>query len=90
MNKRFKIKHFPLVDYNILLEVVAEYVKQHQTISKIKNDEKHMFDLTNECYSLKCFKHSIKIELENHWKPFWVKVKESRTQYSFEIWYANN
>ena len=30
MNKSIEIKHFSLIDYNILLKVVAEYVKQYQ------------------------------------------------------------
>lgn len=88
MNKNIKIKNFHFIDYNILLQVVAKYVSLYQ-ISREKLDyEKDMFDLTNTVYGLTCFKHSVQIEIENHWKPFWVKVKESNTQYSFEIWYA--
>lgn len=89
MNKSIEIKHFNLIDYNILLKVVAEYVKQYQ-ISRDKFDyEKDMFDLTNTLYALQCHKNAVNIEIENHWKPFWVKVKETNTKYKFEIWYVS-
>ena len=52
MNKSIEIKHFSLIDYNILLKVVAEYVKQYQ-ISRDKFEyEKSMFDLTDTLYAL--------------------------------------
>lgn len=89
MNKSIEIKHFSLIDYSILLSVVAEYVRQYQ-ISRDKFDyEKDMFDLTNTLYALQCHKHAVRIELENHSKSFWVNVKESSTKYKFEIWYAS-
>ncbi len=88
MNKPVKINHFSLIDYNILLKVVAQYVKEHQLSRDKEEYEKHMFDLTNTIYYLETFKNPVKIEIENHWKDFWVTVKESRTQYAFEVWYA--
>ena len=87
MNKSIEIKHFHLIDYNILLKVVFEYVKQHQ-ISRDKFEyEKDMFDLTDSLYALQCFKYGVKIEIDNHWKSFWVHVKETKTKYKFEIRY---
>ena len=51
MNKSIEIKHFSLIDYNILMKVVAEYVKQYQ-ISRNKFEyEKGMFDLTDTLYA---------------------------------------
>ena len=89
MNKTIEIKHFSLVDYNILLEVVAEYVKRFQ-ISRGKHEyEKDMFSLTNTLYALQCHKHAVNIKIDTHWKPFWVKVKETKTKYKFEIWYSS-
>ena len=89
MNKSIEIKHFSLIDYNILLKVVAEYIKQYQ-ISRDKFEyEKGMFDLTNTLYALQCHKNAVNIKLENHWKSFWVKVRETKTKYKFEIWYAS-
>jgi len=89
MNKSIKIKPFSLVDYNTLLKVVSKYISIHQ-ISRDKFEyEKNMFDLTDTVYSLECFKHPRKIEIDNHWKSFWVNVKESNTQYTFEIRYAD-
>ena len=87
MNKSIEIKHFNLIDYNILLQVVAKYVEQHQ-ISRDKFDyEKDMFDITSTVYSLQCHKNAENIEIDNHLKSFWVKVKETKTKYKFEIWY---
>jgi hypothetical protein len=89
MNKSIEIKHFSLIDYNVLLKVVAEYVKQYQ-ISRNKFEyEKDMFDLTDTLYALQCHKNAVNIEIENHWKSFWVKVRETNTKYKFEIWYAS-
>lgn len=89
MNKIIEIKHFHLIDYNILLKVVAEYVKQNQ-ISRDKFEyEKDMFDLTDTLYALQCHKNAVNIEIENHWKPFWVRVIETKTKYKFEIRYNN-
>ena len=86
--KKIVIEPFNLVDYHILLEVVSEYIREHQ-LSRDKFEwEKDMFDLNNVVYSLECFKHPVRLNLKNHWKPFWVKVSESRTQYKFKIWYA--
>lgn len=52
MNKSIEIKHFSLIDYNILLKVVSQYVKQYQ-ISRDKFEyEKDMFDLTDTLYAL--------------------------------------
>lgn len=85
--KAIKIEPFDLVDYATLLKVVAAYMKINQ-ISRDKFDhEKDMFDLTNTVYSLQTFKHAQIISIGDHWKSFWVKVKESKTQYTFEIWY---
>lgn len=85
MNKSIEIKHFSLVDYNILLQVVAEYVKQYQ-FSRNKFDyEKSIFSLTDTEYGLVCHKNAI--EIDNHWKSFWVKVRETKTKYIFDIWY---
>lgn len=90
MNKSIEIKHFSLIDYNILLKVVAEYVKQYQ-ISRNKFEyEKDMFDLTDTLYALECHKNAVNIEIDNHWKSFWVKVRETKTKYKFEIWYADH
>ena len=87
MNKAIKIKHFDLIDYNTLMKVVSKYIELHQ-ISRDKLEyEKDFFDLTDTVYSLEVFKHAKEISIENHWKYFWVSVKESRTQYTFEIWY---
>ena len=84
MNKSIEIKHFSLIDYNILLKVVAEYVKQNQ-ISRNKFEyEKGMFDLTNTLYALQCHKNAVNIKIENHLKSFWVKVRETKTKYKFE------
>lgn len=87
MNKNIKIEHYCLVDYNILLEVIAQYVKQHQISRSKLLYEKDMFDLTDTLYSLECFKHPQVISVGNHRKDFWVIVKESKTQYTFKIWY---
>jgi len=89
MNKSIKIKTFPLVDYNILLKVIAKYIEINQINRNKTEAEKDMFDLTDTVYSLQCYKQPVNIGIENHWKAFWVRVKESRTQYSFEIWYSN-
>ena len=89
MNKSIEIKHFHHIDYNILLKVVAEYVKQYQ-ISRDKFEyEKDMFGLTNTLYALQCHKTQVEIEIDNHWKSFWVKVKETPTKYKVEIWYKS-
>ena len=89
MNKTIEIKHFNLIDYNILLKVVAKYVELYQ-ISRDKFEyEKDMFDLTDTLYGLECHKNPVKIEIDNHWKSFWVKVKETKTKYRFEIRYAS-
>jgi len=89
MNKSIEIEHFNLIDYNILLKIVAVYVKQYQ-ISRNKFEyEKHMFDLTDTVYGLECHKNPVKISIDNHWKSFWVKVKETKTKYKFDIWYAS-
>ena len=88
MNKSIEIKHFSLIDYNVLLKVVAEYIRQYQ-ISRDKFEyEKNMFDLTDTLYALQCHKNAVNIKLENHWKSFRVKVRETNTKYKFEIWYA--
>jgi hypothetical protein len=89
MNKSIEIKHFSLIDYNVLLKVVAEYVKLYQISRDKLEHEKHMFDLTDTLYALQCHKHPVKIEIDYHWKRFWVKVKESKTKYTFEIRYAD-
>ena len=87
MNKSIEIKHFSLVDYNILLKVISEYIRQHQ-IARDKHDyEKDIFDLTDTVYSLECYKHPVDIEIDNHWKSFWVTVKETKTKYKFDIRY---
>lgn len=89
MNKSIEIKHFSLIDYNTLLKVVTEYVKQYQ-ISRDKFDyEKDMFDLTDTLYALQCHKHAVSIKIDKHYKSFWVKVKETGTKYKFEIWYTS-
>lgn len=88
MNKSIVIKQFSLVDYNTLLKVVSKYIQLHQLSRGKFEYEKDIFDLTGTVYSLECFKHPVKIEIDNHWKDFWVKVKETETQYKFEIWYA--
>ena len=89
MNKSIEINHFNLIDYNILLEVVSEYVKKYQ-ISRNKFEyEKDMFDLTDTLYALQCHKNAVKIYINIHYKPFWVKVKETKTKYKFDIWYAS-
>ena len=88
MNKNIKINHFCLIDYNILLKVVAQYVKQHQLSRNKLEWEEDTFTLTNTVYYLETFKNPVKIEIENHWKDFWVSVKETRTQYTFNIRYA--
>ena len=88
MNKSIEIKHFSLVDYDILLEVVAEYIKQYK-ISRSKFEyEKSLFDLTNELYALQVYKNAVNIKIESHWTSFWVKVIETKTKYKFEIWYG--
>lgn len=87
MNKNIKIEHYCLVDYNVLLEVVAEYVKRYQKSRNKLPYEKDMFDLTDVVYALECFKYPQTIAIETHWKEFWVQVKESKTQYTFKIWY---
>ena len=70
MNISIEIKHFSLIDYNVLLKVVSEYVKQYQ-ISRDKFEcEKDMFDLTDTLYALQCHKHAVNIEIDNHWKSF--------------------
>lgn len=89
MNKSIEIKHFNLIDYNVLLKVVAEYVKQYQISRNKLEYEKDIFDLTDTLYALQCHKNAVNIEIENHWKSFWVKVKETKTKYKFEIWYAS-
>ena len=43
MNKSIEIKHFSLIDYNILLKVVAEYIKQYQ-ISRAKFEHEKDID----------------------------------------------
>lgn len=87
MNKSIKIEHFGLIDYNTLMKVVSKYIELHQ-ISRDKLEyEKDFFDLTDTVYSLEVFKHGKEIKIENHRKDFWVLVKESRTQYTFKIWY---
>ena len=87
MNKSIEIKYFTLEDYNILLEVVSEYVRQHQ-ISRGKLDyEKDIFDLTNTVYSLECYKHPVNIEIDSRYTSFWVTVKETKTKYKFDIRY---
>lgn len=89
MNKSIEIKHFILIDYNILLKVVSEYIKQHQ-ISRDKLEyEKDIFDLNNTLYAIQCHKNAVKIEIDNHWKSFWVRVKETKTKYKFEVRYAS-
>lgn len=87
MNKSIEIKHFSLIDYSILLKVVSEYVKKYQISRDMFDYEKGMFDLTNTLYGLQCHKHAVNIEIDNHRKSFWVKVKETKTKYKFEIWY---
>lgn len=88
IDKDIQIKKFGLIDYNTLLKVVAEYVKEYQ-ISRDKFEyEKDMFDLTNTVYSLQCNKNPVKIEIDGFWNRFWVKVRETNTMYKFEIWYA--
>lgn len=89
LNKNIKIENFHLIDYNTLLKVVAKYVELYQISREKLEWEKDMFDLTNTIYGLTYFKNAVKIEIDNHWKPFWVKVKESNTQYTFEVWYTN-
>lgn len=85
MNKIIEIEHFSLIDYNVLLEVVSEYVKQYQ-ISRTKLEyEKNMFDLTDTLYALECHKYAVKITINNHGKTFWVIVKETNTKYKFKI-----
>lgn len=87
MNKSIEIKHFSLIDYNTLLKVVSEYIRQYQ-LSRDKFDyEKDMFNLSNTLYGLQCHKNAVNIEIDNHWKSFWVKVKETKTKYIFDIWY---
>ncbi len=89
MNKSIEIKSFSLIDYNILLKVVAKYVAQYQISGDKFEYEKNIFDLTNTLYSLQCHKNAVKIEIDNHWKSFWVSVKETKTKYKFEIRYAS-
>jgi len=68
---------------------MVELWKQYQ-ISRNKFEyEKDIFDLTDTLYALQCHKNAVSIEIENHWKSFWVKVKETKTKYKFEIWYAS-
>ena len=90
MNKSIEIKHFSLIDYNILVRVVAEYIRQYQiSRDKFEHEKFDMFDLTDTLYALQCHKNAVKIEIENHFrKSFWVKVRETKTKYKFEIWYA--
>lgn len=88
MNKAIEIKHFSLIDYNTLIKVVEEYIKQYQLSRDKFEYEKDMFDLTNTVYSLQCYKNAVSIKIDNHFKPFWVKVKETKTKYKFEIWYS--
>lgn len=87
MNKSIEIKHFPLIDYNTTLQVVAEYIKQHQFSREKLDYEKHIFDLTTIVYGIECHKHPVTIEIENSWSSFWVKVRETKTKYIFEIWH---
>lgn len=89
MNKSIEIKHFSLLDYDILLKVVAEYVKQNKVVRDKFEYEKDMFDLTDKLYALRINKNATKIETEDSWKCFWVKVVETKTKYKFEIWYAS-
>ena len=87
MNKSIVIKHFSLIDYNILLKVVSEYIRLYQ-ISRDKFEyEKDIFDLTSTLYGLQCYKNAVVITIDNHWKSFFVKVRETNTKYKFEIWY---
>lgn len=89
MNKSIKINHFHLIDYNILLEVVAEYVKQYQ-ISRDKFEYgKDMFNITNTRYTLQCHKNAVRIKIDNYCKSFWVSVRETKTAYNFDVWYAS-
>lgn len=88
MNKNITIEHFCLTDYNTLLKVVAKYIEVHQMTRNKLPYEKDVFDLTDIVFSLETYKHAVEIEIENHWKPFFVQVKETKTQYKFKIWYA--
>ena len=63
MNKSIEIKHFSLIDYNILLKVVAEYVKQYQISRNKFKYEKDMFDLTDTLYGLQCHKNAVNIAI---------------------------
>lgn len=89
-NKKIVIKPFDLVDYSTICEVVNKYIKQYQTFRNKLPFEKDMFDLTDTIYNISTQKNAVRIEIENHRKPFWVKVRESRTQYTFEVWFAYN
>jgi hypothetical protein len=86
--KNIKIDSFSHVDYNILLKVVAAYCREYQRSRDKRGWEKDVFDLNNTVYFLELHKHPVQIEIENHWKPFFVKVTETSSQYRFKIWYA--
>jgi hypothetical protein len=88
MNKNIKIERFCLIDYSTCLDVVKRYCEIYGRSRTKLEWEKDMFDLTNDIYFLEIHKNSVRIEIDNHLKRFWVKVSESKTQYTFKIWYA--
>jgi hypothetical protein len=85
MSKTIEIKHFSLIDYNILLKVVSKYVSEYQISRDKLEHEKCMFDLSCILYGLECHKNPVMIVIDNHRKSFWVTVRETKTKYKFEI-----
>lgn len=85
--KNIKIEAFPLINYSLNLKVIEKFISIYQRSRKQYPYEKDMFDLTYEVYYLECPKEAVVIKIEDHFKDFWVKIKETKTQYSFKIWY---
>jgi hypothetical protein len=89
MNKSIEIEHFNLVEYSVLMEVVAEYMRQYQASRRKFEHERHFLDVTDTVHFIRICDYPVKIELPTRCKPFWVKVRETKTKYKFKIWYAS-
>lgn len=88
MNKNIKIEHFSPIDYTTLMKVVNRYCEIYGRNRDKLAWEKGIFNINDKVYFLVVGKEAVKIEIDDHYKPFWVKVNESRTQYTFKIWYG--